>query len=84
MGLTPERVSRVLDKWDEITAPGQGGVFDFQFLVCASMTVLFLIVGAWWLSVLFLGITFIFFRLAWERPNSRVRRLSVTITRAKR
>jgi hypothetical protein len=81
MGLTPKRVQRVLDQWDEVTAPAQESWFNFQLLLCAAMAIAALIFGAWWIAALFAAITLVFFRLLWERPGSKVRLICDAITK---
>jgi Flp pilus assembly protein TadB len=81
VGLTPKRVNRVLDRWDEITAPAHETYFNAQLIFCAIVAVVCVVVGAWWLAVLFLALTLVCVRLLWERPHSRLRRLSDRIVR---
>lgn len=83
MGLTPKRVQRVLDQWDEITAPAQESAFTIHMLLFAVGTILCLVFGAWWIALMCAVVTFVFFRLAWERPGSRVRLVCDAITKRK-
>jgi membrane protein implicated in regulation of membrane protease activity len=74
----------VLDRWDEVTAPAQESWFNFQLLLCAAVTLASLTFGAWWIALLFAAITLVIIRLLWERPGSKVRRLSDALTNAKK
>jgi hypothetical protein len=81
MGLTQKRVQRVLDAWDKATAPAQESYFNGHLVICAAGAVLCLIFGAYWIAALFLGLTLMILRLLWERPGSKVRRMTDALMR---
>jgi hypothetical protein len=83
MGLTPKRVQRVLDAWDEATAPGRETAFTGYLLIAVMITVAGVVAESWFALI---GVVMIVVvgRMLWELPGSRVRRVCDALLRNRR
>jgi hypothetical protein len=81
MRLTPERVEKLLDRWDQATAPRRERGFTEYLVIGVVITVVALAVRAWWFVLCGLALTLVMLRLLWELPGSRVRRSFEAIRR---
>jgi hypothetical protein len=75
MGLTPKRVERVLDAWDEATKSGRATAFTGNLLVMLILTVGAALGRSWGFFAVALILDAVFFRMLWELADSWLRRL---------
>jgi hypothetical protein len=84
MGLTPKRVQRVLDAWDEVTAPGKETAFSGYLLIALMITVAGVVAQSWWFAVVGVVMVAVFGRMLWELPGSKVRGACDALRRTRR
>src|SRR5207253_181145 len=51
VGLTPKRVQRALDAWDEATVPGRETGFTGYLVIAVMITVAGVVAESWWFAV---------------------------------